>query len=324
MLTPDSLRESRISKDVEMHERPGGKQEPIATTADTRTTSKQMSDFAARTLIIIPARNEEECIAGVVLRLLKRGFPHIRVVDNASTDHTAERATAAGAEVISHPHAGYGLACWLGGLDVPQDVEWLLYCNADASDDLDALDHFAELAPDHDLILGCRTRPDGRRVMTLPQRFGNWLAPFLIRLAWRHRFRDLGPQRAIRFDAYRRINMRDRSFGWTVEMQVRAVEEGLRVAEIPVRSFPRPAGKSKISGSLHGTILAGAVILRTIGVLAWRRIRSRKPADAPAGKLGIPCASHASPQHGRTNECRGRNNPAPQAALLRDDACTRT
>ena len=168
MLTPDSLRESRISKDVEMHERPGGKQEPIATTADTRTTSKQMSDFAARTLIIIPAHNEEECIAGVVLRLLERGFPRIRVVDNASTDHTAERATAAGAEVISHPHAGYGLACWLGGLDVPQDVEWLLYCNADASDDLDALDHFAELAPDHDLILGCRTRPDDRRVMTLP------------------------------------------------------------------------------------------------------------------------------------------------------------
>ena len=119
-----------------------------------------MSDFAERTLIIIPAHNEEECIAGVVRRLLKRGFPHIRVVDNASTDHTAERAAAAGAEVISHPHAGYGLACWLGGLDVPAGVEWLLYCNADASDDLDALDRFAELAPGHDLILGSRTDCD--------------------------------------------------------------------------------------------------------------------------------------------------------------------
>ena len=108
-------------------------------------------------------------------------------------------------------------------------------------------------------------------------------------------------------DAYRRLNMQDRGFGWTVEMQVRAVEEGLRIAEIPVRPFPRLAGSSKISGTFRGTILAGAVILCTIGVLAWRRIRSRKPADAPAGKLGIPCASRASPQQGRTNECRERN-----------------
>jgi hypothetical protein len=297
MLMPDYLCESRIPKESEMNERQAAKHEPVATSADTGAISS-LSDFAARTLIIIPAHNEEECIAGVVLRLRERGFPRIRVVDNASTDHTAKRAAAAGAEVLSHPHAGYGLACWLGGLDVPRDVEWLLYCNADASDDLDALDHFAELAPEHDLILGCRTCPDDRRMMTLPQRFGNWLAPFLIRLVWRHRFRDLGPQRAIRFDAYRRINMRDRGFGWTVEMQVRAVEEGLRVAEIPVRSFPRPAGKSKISGTLRGTILAGAVILRTIGVLAWRKNWN---------SLRITCVS----KKGRTNECRGRNNPAP-------------
>jgi hypothetical protein len=111
--------------------------------------------------------------------------------------------------------------------------------------------------------------------MTLPQRFCNWLVPMLINLIWRHRFRDLGPQRAIRVDAYRRLDMQDRSYGWTVEMQVRAVEEGLRIAEIPVRSFERRAGSSKISGTFRGTILAGAVILRTIGVLVWRRVRQR-------------------------------------------------
>jgi len=232
----------------------------------------QLGDFASRTLVIIPAHDEEECIAGVVQRLREHGFTRIRVVDNASTDRTGERAAEAGAEVLSHSRAGYGLACWLGGERVPPDVEWLLYCNADASDDLEALDRFAEFAPGYDLILGCRTRPEDQQTMTRPQRFGNWLAPFLIRLLWRHRFHDLGPQRAIRLAAYRKIAMRDRGFGWTVEMQVRAVEAGLRIAEIPVRSFPRPAGKSKISGTLRGSILAGSIILRTIGFLALRRI----------------------------------------------------
>lgn len=105
--------------------------------------------------------------------------------------------------------------------------------------------------------------------MTLPQRFGNWLAPFLIRLLWRRRFRDLGPQRAIRHEAYQRLHMQDRGFGWTVEMQVRAVEQGLRIAEIPVRAFPRAAGTSKISGNLRNSLAAGRVILTTIARLKF-------------------------------------------------------
>lgn len=234
-----------------------------------------MTSFAKKTLVIIPAHNEEECVGGVVRRLRERGFRRIRVVDNASTDRTADEARRAGAEVVFHSRAGYGLACWIGGLEVPDDIEWLLYVNADASDDLDALVRFAELAPDHDFLLGSRMDRETKRQMTLPQRFGNWLAPALIALIWRHRFRDLGPQRAIRTDAYRRLDMQDRGFGWTVEMQVRAVEEGLRIAEFPVRSFPRKAGKSKISGTLRGTIFAGVVILRTIGVLAWKKIRAQ-------------------------------------------------
>lgn len=222
-------------------------------------------------MVIIPAHNEEECVGGVVTRLRERGFSRLRVVDNASSDATGQRAAAAGAEVIRDESRGYGLACWLGGRDLPPDVEWLLYCNADASDDLAALDRFAALADQHDLILGCRIRPEDAAVMTLPQRFGNWLAPFLIRLGWGHRFHDLGPQRAIRVNAYERLQMRDRGFGWTVEMQVRAVEEGLRIVEFPVRSYPRPAGKSKISGTLRGTVSAGVIILTTLARLRLKR-----------------------------------------------------
>ncbi|MFQ3670404.1 MAG: glycosyltransferase family 2 protein [Verrucomicrobiia bacterium] len=227
--------------------------------------------FAARTLVIIPAHNEEECVGDVVRRLRTRGFTHIRVVDNGSTDQTAEVAGRAGAEVIQTSGRGYGLACWLGAETVPKDIDWLLFCNADASDDFDAYDRFAELADAHDFILGSRTHPEDRCRMTFPQRLGNWLAPTLIRLLWGRRFADLGPQRAIRVNAFRKLGMRDRGFGWTVEMQVRAVEEGLRIAEIPVRSYPRPAGESKISGNLRGSLAAGLIILRTIAGLAGRR-----------------------------------------------------
>jgi hypothetical protein len=266
--------------------------------------ARPAASFAERTLVIIPAHNEEECVGRVVRRLNARGFHRIRVVSNGSVDHTVKRAAAAGAEVVSHPRSGYGLACWLGGLELPAGIEWLLYCNADASDDLDALDRFAQLAPAYELILGSRTGREARGGMTPPQRLCNWLAPILVYLIWRHRFRDLGPQRAIRVDAYRRLKMRDRSYGWTVEMQVRAVEEGLRIAEIPVRSFPRTAGSSKISGTLHGTLLAGTVILRTIGVLAWRRTRSRKAGDRLKEQPGVPGASHVSTQ-GRTQKNSG-------------------
>ena len=106
------------------------------------------------------------------------------------------------------------------------------------------------------------------------------IAPSLIHPIWRRRFDDLGPQRAIGVAAYRRLDMRERGFGWTVEMQVRAVEQRLRVAEIPVHSFPRIAGKSKLSGTLRGTMLAGTIFLRTIAVLAWRRLCSRKIGPA--------------------------------------------
>lgn len=239
------------------------------------TRCGNFSDFTARTQVVIPAHNEEESVGAVVRRLRTIGFAHIRVVDNASTDHTAQVAQKAGAEVIQTTQRGYGLACWVGSQNLPAGIDWLLYCNADASDDFAAYERFAEFAPEHDLILGCRTHPDDRRHMTAPQRFGNWLAPFLIHQFWNHRFTDLGPQRAIRAEAFRRLNMRDRGFGWTVEMQVRAVEEGLRIVEIPVRTYPRTAGISKISGNLRGSLAAGLIILQTIARLGFGRVAGR-------------------------------------------------
>ncbi len=247
--------------------------QPLAQ-SEPEPASSVFSLFAARTMVIIPAHNEEECVGNVVRRLRERGFHHIRVVDNGSTDRTFQAAQKAGANAIHHPGTGYGLACWVGSLDLPEVIEWLLFCNADASDDFSAYDRFAELADAHDLILGARTHPNDRRHMSAPQRFGNWLAPALIHLLWGHRFDDLGPQRAIRVSALSKVRMSERGFGWTVEMQVRAVEQGLRIAEIPVRSFPRPAGRSKISGNVRGSLAAGWVILTTIARLRLTPLRT--------------------------------------------------
>lgn len=227
--------------------------------------------FTTATMVVIPACNEEACITQVVHRLRTLGFPHIRVVANGCTDRTAAAARHAGAEVIEIPRRGYGLACWTASQNIPHGIHWLLYCNADASDDFSAYPRFATLAPSHDLILGARTHPDDRAHLTLPQRLGNWLIPTLIRLRWGHRYTDLGPQRLIRASAFQRLHLRDRGFGWTVEMQVRALQENLRITEIPVRTHPRPAGQSKISGSLRGSLAASLVILLTLGRLIFTK-----------------------------------------------------
>lgn len=234
--------------------------------------SESPDHFFQTALVIIPAHNEEEGIAVAVQRLNAAGFARIRVVDNGSRDRTAAVAQAAGAEVLQIPGRGYGLACWVGAEGIPAGVEWLVYANADASDELEAYPRFASLSSDYDLLLGARVHPEDRYQFTPAQRFGNWLAPFLIKCFWGWRFADLGPQRAIRVAAYRRLQMKDRGFGWTVEMQARAVEEGLRILEIPVRSHPRVTGQSKISGTWRGTITAGVIILWTLAKLVGRRL----------------------------------------------------
>ena len=217
-------------------------------------------------LTIIPVRNEEATIALVILSLQTYGLKHIRVIDNGSSDRSATLARQAGAEVLFEPIPGYGRACYCGLQNLPAEIDWILFCDGDGSDDLTCLPEFFRLRDRYDLILGDRrSTPQGKSAMTPVQNFGNTLASWLIALGWGHWYKDLGPLRLIRRSALAKIVMQDRGMGWTVEMQVRAVEEKLRIVEIPVSYHPRQGGKSKISGTVSGSIQAGIVILSTLG-----------------------------------------------------------
>jgi glycosyltransferase involved in cell wall biosynthesis len=231
-------------------------------------------------LVIIPVLNEEATIAGVIQSLQSLGLYQIRVVDNGSRDRSAAVAFQAGAEVLYEPIPGYGRACWCGLQGMPDFIQWILFCDGDGSDDVSALIHFlpfCDLSLEQqsqgcDLILGNRTATAaGRSAMTAVQRFGNALATTLIGMGWGYRYRDLGPLRLIRRSALDQIQMQDRGFGWTVEMQVRAIECGLRICELPVHYCCRQGGRSKISGTVRGSIRAGVVILTTLGRLYGRR-----------------------------------------------------
>ncbi|MCT0248729.1 glycosyltransferase family 2 protein [Synechococcus sp. CS-205] len=225
---------------------------------------------------LIPVRNEAGTIAAVIQELHGQGLVRIRVVDNGSGDGTAAVASAAGAEVLSEERPGYGRACWRGLGGLPPGVRWILFCDGDGSDDLAALPRLLAAATDADLVLGNRLAgAEGRRAMTPLQRFGNRLVTRLIQLGWGHRYHDLGPMRLIRRDCLEALALRDRGFGWTLEMQVRAVEQGCRILEVPVGYRPRQGGRSKISGSLLGSLRAGQVILRTLGGLYLARILRR-------------------------------------------------
>ena len=196
----------------------------------------------------------------------------ILVCDNASTDATAAVAAAHGATVVPAPRPGYGSAC-LAGLaridarDAGELPDVVAFCDGDGSDvPAQLADVVAPIARgEADLVIGSRAL--GRRepgAMLPHQRFGNWLATTLIRARWGVTFTDLGPMRAVRYDALRRIGMSDPDFGWTVEMQVKAAKLGLRCREVAVDYRARAAGRSKVSGSLTNSLLAGEKILRTI------------------------------------------------------------
>ena len=231
-------------------------------------------------LVITPVLNEEATIAKVVKSLQSYGLKNIRVVDNGSTDQSVTKATIAGAQVVLEPTPGYGRACWRGLQQLPPDIDWILFCDADGSDDLSQLPEFFAKRDKFDIILGNRrATAAGRSAMTPVQNFGNWLATFLIGLGWGHWYHDLGPLRLIRRSALERIQMQDRGFGWTVEMQARAVECKLHICELPVSYRCRQGGRSKISGTLSGSIKAGTVILSTIGKLYLRRLQQGSRRD---------------------------------------------
>jgi len=220
-----------------------------------------------RVAVIIPARNEERALPCVLEAIPDHLVEEIVVVDNASSDGTAAVARRHGATLLEEPHLGYGAACHRGVdyLRVKRpDV--VVFLDGDFSDHPEEMPRL--LAPiisgDADLVIGSRTLGRREPGALLPQaRFGNWLVTRLMRLLYGARFTDLGPFRAVRFEALLDLGMRDRDFGWTAEMQVKALRRGLRTSEVPV-SYRRRVGSSKITGTLSGSLRAGIKILWTV------------------------------------------------------------
>lgn len=219
-----------------------------------------------RISVIIPALDEEQAIAQVIADI-PDWVDRIVVVDNGSTDRTGEVARNAGALVVHEPQRGYGAAC-LAGLAQVGDTDIVVFLDGDFSDHPEEMAALVDpiLSGMCNLVVGARIA--GKGALTPQQRFGNWLACRLMYLIWGARHTDLGPFRAIERRSLGQLGMRDRNFGWTVEMQIKAAAHGLSVREVPVRYRAR-IGTSKISGTVKGTILAGSKILSTIGQLAW-------------------------------------------------------
>jgi glycosyltransferase involved in cell wall biosynthesis len=217
--------------------------------------------------LIIPALNEGESIGILLGKVNRELFSQIIVVDNGSQDRTAEVAAAAGAGVVAEPWRGYGQACLSGLRQVYPAVTAVAFMDADLSDNPEDLErlvsHFDK--GQWDLVLGSRVlgNPEPGSLTAL-QRFGNWLSQWLIDLLWHVQFTDLGPMRILRRDCLAQLKMRDRTFGWTVEMQARAAQLGLKVCELPVRYNRRLHGRSKVSGTIWGSLRAGIRILWTI------------------------------------------------------------
>lgn len=219
--------------------------------------------------VVIPALNEEASLPLVLAGLPRPPVRRVVVADNGSRDGTARVAREGGAEVVEATRRGYGSAC-LAGLDHlrrtgPPDV--VVFIDADFSDHPEELPSLVApiLAGEADLVIGSRVLGRREKGALLPQaRAGNLVACLLIRLFYGHRFTDLGPFRAIRWDALERLGMADPDFGWTAEMQVKAVRLWMRCAEVPV-SYRKRVGVSKITGTISGTVRAGYKILWTVG-----------------------------------------------------------
>ncbi len=214
--------------------------------------------------VVIPAMNEQEAIGKVIAEIPDQ-VSRIIIANNGSTDNTAAVARAAGAEVIDVPEAGYGRAC-LAGIKTAQPCDIIVFMDGDASDYPEELTALVQpiIDGDVDFVIGSRLSGDVEKgALTVPQQFGNALACWLMNLFWGGQYTDLGPFRAIDMKSLERLNMQAPTFGWTVEMQVRALKHGLRYKEIPVR-YRNRIGTSKISGTIRGVIMAGTYILGTI------------------------------------------------------------
>ena len=234
------------------------------------------------TSVIIPALNEEESIGQVLAAIPARSASEVIVVDGGSDDDTVAIAQAAGARVVHEPRRGYGRACSAGVVTAVGDI--VLFLDADGADDPRQIPDLVApiLGGQVDMVLGSRlAREMAPGAMPWHQRFGNWLAAWLIRRLYGLPLTDLSPFRAVRRASLLTLGMEEMTFGWPTEMIVKAARRGWRVVEIPVRYRRRLGGRSKISGTVRGTVLATYFIL-------WTILRhSRSTCDPPgAGDYG--------------------------------------
>ena len=221
--------------------------------------------MSQRIRVIIPAHNEEQSIAKVISEIPNL-VTEIIVINNNSTDHTAENAKTAGATVINENKKGYGNACLKGIKHISalkQKTDIIVFLDGDYSDYPEELTKI--IAPiqerNVDFVLGARIKSLREKGAMMPQQiFGNWLATSLMQLIFNAKFSDLGPFRAIKFEKLLELNMEDKTYGWTIEMQLKAIKNNLSYEEVPVK-YKNRIGTSKVSGTIKGSIFAGIKIL---------------------------------------------------------------
>ncbi|MDI9356760.1 MAG: glycosyltransferase family 2 protein [Chitinophagaceae bacterium] len=219
--------------------------------------------------VIIPVLNEQNAIALVLQEIPKQLVQEIIVVDNGSTDDTYKRAKEMGATVLKETERGYGNAC-LRGIQYIRDrrnpTDIVVFLDGDHSDFPEQMTDLVKplIEEGYDLVIGSRMLGKREKGSLTPQQiYGNWLATFLLKIIYKVHYSDLGPFRAIKYDALLKIEMQDKTYGWTVEMQLKAAKQKLKITEIPI-NYRRRIGFSKISGTLKGTLLAGYKIIYTI------------------------------------------------------------
>ncbi len=226
-----------------------------------------MTEFS-KIIVIIPALNEEHAI-GKVIDEIPDVVSEVIVADNNSKDRTSEVAKKHGATVVFQPEPGYGNACLKALASIAERSdrpEIIVFLDGDHSDYPEELPLLIEpiVEDDVDLVIGSRKLGNSEPGSLTPQQiFGNWLATFLLKLIYGYRFTDLGPFRAIKYDALLKLKMEDRNYGWTVEMQIKAAKFGMKTYEVPV-SYRNRIGQSKVSGTLKGSVMAGFKIIKTL------------------------------------------------------------
>ena len=234
-----------------------------------------MNPDAVRVGVVIPALNEEEPIAAVVRECLATGLPgEVIVVDNGSSDRTAERAREAGGRVVAEPKPGYGRACMAGIRVLSPQCDIVVFLDGDGSDCPKFMNLLVDpiVAGKYDFVIGSRTRGQRERgSMNFQQIFSGRVAGLILRLLYGVRYTDMCPFRAIRRDALGQLGMCEQTYGWNLEMQMRAARVGLRIFEVPVNHRCRSGGISKVSGTLRGTFVAGARIIATLLRIAFER-----------------------------------------------------